>query len=410
MLGWLGGRSSGRRRRCWAVVAATTLVVLAATAPAQASSRHEQAPVHMAQTGGIAGQYIVVLKGDLPSHPTERSEKQATAEDERVASSVKATPLFDYNADLRGFAADLTRVQLFELRHSPEVKYVDQDERVTETATQTAAPWDLDRIDQSSLPLNGTYDYSSEGAGVTVYVIDTGIQTNNVDFGSRARFGVNTVDRDDRDCNGHGTHVAGTAGGTKYGVAKLAKLVSVKALNCGGSGTMAGIVAAANWVTEHHLADKSVANMSLGGGKTQALNDAVAQLIESGVFVSAAAGNNNQNACNFSPASTSAAFTVAASDSSDRKGTFSNHGPCVDAYAPGVAIPSDWIGSPTATNTISGTSMAAPVVAGIAALYLSDHASTPAATATWIADHATTGVITGNPANTVNRLVDMTGL
>jgi subtilisin family serine protease len=184
------------------------------------------------------------------------------------------------------------------------------------------------------------------------------------------------------------------------------KLVGVKALNCGGSGTMAGIVAAVNWVTEHHVADKSVANMSLGGGKTEALNQAVNQMVDSGVFASVAAGNNNQNACNYSPASAPAAFTVAASDHQDRKATFSNHGPCVDVYAPGVAVPSDWIGSPTATNTISGTSMASPVVAGIAALYLSSHKSTPAATSAWIVDHATTGVINGNASDTVNRLVD----
>ncbi len=406
MLESIGGRAASGRWRRSAVAATTALAVLTVTAVAQASSRDEAAPLDMARTGGIAGQYIVVLKGALPSKPTERSEKEAKAEDASVALSVKAKPLFEYDADLKGFAADLTRVQLFELRHSPEVKYVDQDERVRETATQTAAPWDLDRIDQSSLPLNGTYNYSSEGAGVTVYIIDSGIYTANADFGSRASFGVNTVDRDNRDCNGHGTHVAGTVGGTTYGVAKLAKLVGVKALNCAGSGTMAGIVAAVNWVTANHVADKSVANMSLGGGKTEATNQAVNEMIASGVFVSVAAGNNNQSACNFSPASAPAAFTVAASDDQDRKATFSNHGPCVDAYAPGVAIPSAWIGSPTATNTISGTSMASPIVAGIAALYLSGHTSTPAATSTWIADHATTGVVNGNAANTVNRLVD----
>jgi subtilisin family serine protease len=348
----------------------------------------------------------VLCRASRPSDP-KRKRKQTDAS---VASSVKAKPLFEYDAGLKGFAAALTGVQLFELRHSSQVEYVDQDARVAETATQSAAPWNLDRIDQSSLPLNGTYQYSSEGAGVTVYIIDTGIYTANSDFGSRASFAYNSVDRDDRDCNGHGTHVAGTVGGTKYGVAKLAKLVGVKALNCAGSGTMAGLIAAVNWVTAHHVADKAVANMSLGGGKTEALNQAVNQMIDSGVFVSVAAGNNNQSACNYSPASTPAAFTVAASDGQDRKATFSNHGPCVDAYAPGVAVSSDWIGSPTTTNEISGTSMASPVVAGTAALYLSGHTSTPAAASTWIVAHATSGVINGNAATTVNRQVDMAGL
>ena len=396
-------------RRC-GVAAVAALMIVTATAAAQASSLNYEAPVHMARHDGIAGQYIVVLKGALPHKPTKASEKEARAEDAKVAFSVNAKPLFEYDADVKGFAADLTNAQLRELRHSPEVKYVEQDERVKETGTQTNAPWDLDRIDQSFLPLDLTYHYSSEGAGVTAYVIDTGIQTDNVDFGARASFAYNSVDKQDSDCNGHGTHVAGTVGGTKYGVAKLAKLVGVKVLNCGGSGTNAGVVAGMNWVTEHHVADKSVANMSLGGGGSPAMDAAVKGMVESGVLVIAAAGNNNADACNFSPARVPSAFTVAASDSQDKKAAFSNHGSCVDAYAPGVAIPSDWIGSRTAVKTISGTSMAAPVVAGIAVLYLAGHVSTPASTSTWIINHATTGVIQNNSAGTPNRLVDKADL
>jgi aqualysin 1 len=381
------------------------LVILAITAAAQASSR--EAPLYAAGHGRIPNQYIVVLNGHLPTHPTKHSERKAKAADERVAHSVGVKPLFVYNADLKGFAADLTHQQLNELRHSEWVKFVEPDERVHEKAvhTQTGAPWDLTRIDERNLNLNGLYSYSSEGAGVTIYVIDTGIQASNVDFGGRALFAHNTVDMRHEDCNGHGTHVAGIAAGAKYGVAKQARLVGVKVLNCSGSGTMAGVIAGVNWVTEHHIADKSVANMSLGGGATQSLDDAVQHLVESGVFVSVAAGNNNQNACNFSPARAADAFTVAASDNVDRKATFSNWGSCVDAYAPGVAVTSDWIGSTTATNTISGTSMASPLVAGIAALYLSDHLSTPAATTTWIHEHATGDAIQNNPAGTANRLV-----
>jgi subtilisin family serine protease len=416
MLGWIGNGASGGRWRRRTAVTATALVVLTVTAAAQASSRVGEAPLHVAGRTGIANQYIVVLKGALPLEPTKRSEKEATAEDEKVASSVKAKPLFLYDADLEGFAADLTQAQLRELRHSSQVKYVEQDERVREVETQTGATWGLVRIDQRSLNLNGLYNYSSTaGRGVTAYILDTGIQTDNVDFGSRASFGANFVDKDNRDCNGHGTHVAGTVAGTKYGVAKLATLVGVKVLNCQGDGHVAGIVQGMNWVTEqvaeHHLADKAVANMSLGGGASTAMNDAVKRMVESGVFVSAAAGNANKNACNTSPAGAPTAFTVAASDNIDRKASFSNFGPCVDAYAPGVSITSDWIGSRTATNAISGTSMAAPHVAGVAALYLSEHVSTPAATTTWILDHATPDLLTnGGLEGTPNRLLYKGGL
>ena len=213
-----------------------------------------------------------------------------------------------------------------------------------------------------------------------------------------------------RTATGTGRTSRGPSPGTKYGVAKLATLVDVRVLGCNGSGTNAGVIKGMDWVTEHHVADKSVANMSLGGGASAAMNDAVKRLVDSGVFVSAAAGNDNRNACNVSPAGAPAAFTVAASDNNDRKASFSNFGPCVDAYAPGVAITSDWIGSATAINTISGTSMAAPHVAGVAALYLSEHSSTPAATSKWILDHATTGVISRNPADTANRLLYKGGL
>lgn len=361
--------------------------------------------MHTTPSGRIPNQYIVVLDGRVPTHPTSRSERRAKAADERVAHSVGVKPMFVYNADLEGFAADLTRVQLSELRHSKSVRFVEPDERVHEEGVQTSAPWDLTRIDERGLDLNGVYSYSSTGAGVSIYIIDTGIQANNVDFGSRARFAFNSVDSRNEDCNGHGTHVAGIAGGTTYGVAKLATLVGVKVLNCQGSGTISSVIAGVNWVTEHHVVGKSVANMSLGGGASAAMDDAVRHMIESGVFVSVAAGNDNRDACTYSPARVPEAFTVSASDSADRKASFSNQGPCVDAYAPGVAITSDWIGSPTATNTISGTSMASPLVAGIAALYLSEHLSTPAATGVWIVDQATTGVISNNAANTADRLV-----
>ncbi len=305
---------------------------------------------------------------------------------------------------INGFTAKLSGAQVTALRGSARVAYVEPDRVVTASTTQTVDTWGLDRIDQRNRPLSGTYTYTGSGAGVTAYVIDTGITFGHPDFGGRASLAYDALGGNGTDCNGHGTHVAGTIGGAKYGVAKSVTLKAVRVLNCSGSGSTSGIITALNWLASNHAA-KSVANMSLGGGRSTALNSAATNLINSGVYLAVAAGNESQNACNVSPASTAAAYTTAASDSSDRRASFSNYGSCVDGYAPGVSIKSDWLSN--GTNTISGTSMATPHVTGVAALYkgaTSGNASAATVTS-WINTNATANVITSTPTRTPNRLL-----
>jgi subtilisin family serine protease len=258
--------------------------------------------------------------------------------------------------------------------------------------------------------LNGIYSWDdhADGAGVTVYILDTGIRITNVDFGGRASWGANFVDKTTTDGNGHGTHVAGIVGGTTYGVAKNVRLVAVKVLPDSGSGPWSAVIAGIDWVVVHRTGP-AVINMSLGGGKVIAANDAVENAIKVHVTVVVAAGNNNANACNFSPASAPNAVTVAASDSLDRKASFSNWGECVDLFAPGVGITSDWIGSDIATNTISGTSMASPFVAGLAAMELElNPSATAGEVATEIHREATRDRVANVPIATPN-LLEYTG-
>jgi subtilisin family serine protease len=271
----------------------------------------------------------------------------------------------------------------------------------------------LDRIDQRALPLNAQYNFTPTGAGVTVYVIDTGIRTTHTTFGGRAVWGTNTTgDGNNTDCNGHGTHVSGTIGGSQYGVAKGVRLVAVKVLTCSGSGSTTGVVNGINFVTQQHQAGQSAAaNMSLGGGASTALDNAVRSSIADGVTYAIASGNSNANACNFSPARVTQAITVNASDRPDTRASFSNFGTCTDIFAPGVGITSAWRTSNTATNTISGTSMATPHVAGAAALYLQGHPSaSPATVASALTANATANVISNPGSGSPNRLLFTIGL
>jgi subtilisin family serine protease len=294
----------------------------------------------------------------------------------------------------------------------PAVSYVQPNvvHRVSDTQTNPPS-YGLDRIDQRSRPLDSAYTYNVTGAGVRAYIIDTGIRTTHGDFGGRAASGFDAIDGGPADdCHGHGTHVAGTVGGSSYGVAKGVTLVAVRVLNCDGSGTTAQVVAGIDWVTANAVRP-AVANMSLGGGADTALDNAVRRSITSGVSYAIAAGNGlfglfPLDACTQSPARVTEALTVSATDNADRKASWANRGTCVDLFAPGISITSAWNTGDSATSTISGTSMAAPHVAGAAALYLAGNpAATPAQVHAAVVANATTGAVASPGSGSPNRLL-----
>jgi len=369
--------------------AALALAACSDQNPTAANGRQATAPVRLAQSGGIDGSYIVVVKEGADPHS--------------VAAVAGVSPRFVYTAALNGFAGTLNAGQVNALQHNPNVDYIEQDGVASITTTQSGATWGLDRIDQRNRPLSGTYTYTTTASNVRAYIIDTGIQANHPQFGTRASAVYDYAGGSGADCNGHGTHVAGTIGSTTYGIAKGALLRGVRVLDCSGSGSYSAIIAGIDWVRTNAI-HPAVANMSLGGGLNSSLNTAATNLVNSGVFLAVAAGNENQNACNVSPASASGVFTTAASTSSDAKASYSNWGSCVEGYAPGSSITSTWINS--GTNTISGTSMASPHVAGVAALYKGTFGDAASSTiVTWIINNSTTGVITGNVTGTPNRLL-----
>jgi len=351
------------------------------------------APLLAAASGrGVPGSYIVVLK--------EGSQPGA------VARGSGLTPRYVYSSALNGFAATLSDAQLEKLRTHPSVAYIEQDARVALTTTQSGATWGLDRIDQRDRPLNGTYTYTPTGAGVRAYIIDTGIRFAHNEFGGRAVTGYDAVDGGAADdCNGHGTHVAGTVGGATYGVAKGVTLVGVRVLDCAGNGTNSGVIAGMDWVANNRVLP-AVANMSLGGGASTAVDDALNRMHNRGVTVVVAAGNSGANACNESPGRAPNAVTVGSTTSTDARSSFSNWGTCVDVFAPGSSITSAWYNSNTATQTIDGTSMAAPHVAGVAALYLQGNtAALPVDVASAIINTSTTGKVTSPGTGSPNRLL-----
>lgn len=322
-----------------------------------------------------------------------------------------------YRHALTGFSVQLPAQVIPLLRALPLVKHVEQDQVVSLGATQVSPIWGLDRIDQRNLPLDSAYTYrDSAGQGTHVYVVDTGIRTSHSEFGGRVGTGRNfapnsgslffasTDPANTADCNGHGTHVAGTVAGTQYGVAKRTTVYPVRVLGCNGSGSNSGVIAGVDWITANHR-KPAVANLSLGGGDSTSLDNAVRQAVAAGVTFVVAAGNDNRDACSGSPNRVAEALTVAASDNQDRRSSFSNHGPCVDLFAPGSGILSAYHNSDTNTATLSGTSMAAPHVAGAAALFLSANpAATPDQVASALLTQATPNVLS-NVTGAPNRLL-----
>jgi subtilisin family serine protease len=362
----------------------------------------------------IPGSYIVVLKDGAVGGAVGTRQAEVATTAASLATRYGGSIGHVYGDALNGFQVYLPERAAKRLAADPAVAWVEADGVVTATTTQTNPPWGLDRIDQRTLPLSGTYTYvntgvTSAGVRVTAYIIDTGLRLTHSQFGGRAVDGFDSVDGalPAADCNGHGTHVGGTVGGSTYGVAKGVRLVAVRVLNCAGSGSWAGVIAGINWVTSNHAAGQpATANMSLGGGLNASVNAAVANSITDGVTYAVAAGNSNANACNFSPAATPTALTVGATDSANNRASFSNFGTCVDIFAPGVSVLSSWYTSDTATNTISGTSMASPHVAGCASRVLGVNPTwTPAQVANYLITNATMGAVINPGAGSPNRLL-----
>ena len=363
--------------------------------PATGTVRESNAP------RAIAGSYIVVLK------PGSQAAKQVTSFSQTLVKTYGGSVVTNYIATLRGFHALMNATQARRLAADPAVSFVEQDAEVSASdAAGPPPPWGLDRIDQQTPRLSGAYTAGSADA-VTAYVIDTGIRITHRDFGGRASYGWDFVDHDPDagDCNGHGTHVAGIVGGAEYGVAKDVNLVAVRAIDCAGNGSYSAIIAAVDWVTTHAV-KPAVANLSVEAPKSAALNDAVTRSIAAGVTYAVAAGNEHKDACAFSPSGTPNAITVGATDQWDKRASFSNYGRCVDIFAPGVEIISDYHASDTAAAMMSGTSMASPYVAGAAALVLGAHPTwTPAQVRTALVDQAPANIVRSAGAGSPTKLL-----
>ena len=388
------------------LLAAVTLVACTEGAPTPTAPASATPLLESRAASTIPDQYVVMFAPHVADAATLARE---------LVSVHRGELGFVYTHAIRGFSARLNATAAAALARNPNVAIVEPDQVMTAYTTQVNPTWGLDRIDQRALPLSASYSYDFTGAGVRAYIIDTGLRFSHGDFGGRAVSGYDAVDGGTADdCHGHGTHVAGTVGGATYGVAKAVSLIGVRVLDCNGSGTLSGVVAGVDWVTGNHV-KPAVANMSLGGSASSTIDAAVRNSIAAGVTYAIAAGNGDffgfqADACNYSPARVAEAMTIGATDNTDRKASWSNYGSCVDWFAPGVGITSAWSTGDAATNTISGTSMATPHVAGAAALYLQNH---PAATPQQVRDAlyamTTKGIVTSSSTASNHLLYTLEG-
>lgn len=352
--------------------------------------------------GIIKNQYIVILNKDAgPSKDFAQN----------IAKQHAGKVLQSYDTVLKGFAIylpDTAGTAFIEaMKKNPQVLSVESDTIVNIDATTQSNPdWGIDRIDQKALPLNSTYSYLQTGSGTTAYIVDTGILSSHQEFSGRVLSGYTAISDGNgtTDCNGHGTHVAGTVGGTTYGVAKSVNLVPIRILGCDGSGASSNVIAGLDWILKNGK-KPAVVNMSLGGATSSSLDSAVENLFNNGYVMVVAAGNSNTDACSSSPARVSKAITVAATDNTDTRASYSNYGSCVDIFAPGSQINSSWIGSNTATKILNGTSMATPHVAGVVAEMLqSTPTASPQTISTNLLNQASSNVVK-NPSGSPNRLL-----
>ncbi|GAB2941089.1 hypothetical protein GCM10027280_31940 [Micromonospora polyrhachis] len=403
--------SRGRQMLALNLLAALTVALVPGQPAAAGATSGETGEIRRAAgVSAVPDSYIVVLRpaatGAAAGASVTAAAVSATAD--RLAAGYGGSVARVYHAALTGFEVRMSERAAKRLAADPAVAYVEQNHVVSLSGVQLNPPsWGLDRIDQRYLPLDQKYAYPNKAPNIRAYVIDTGIRATHVDFGGSVTNGYDAVDGSlpAADCNGHGTHLAGTIGGELHGVAKDVRLVAVRVLDCNGSGTYANVIAGVDWTT-HNAIRPAVANMGIGGGPSAALDAAITASINSGIIYAVPAGSSNANACNYSPGRVPAALTVAGTTPTDARMSSANFGSCVDIFAPGQGITSTWHTSNTATNTISGSSMASAHVAGCAALIWSDHPSwTAGQVIAHLLGNATTGIVTSPGTGSPNRLL-----